>query len=69
MQYNAHIVKSSLMYGSSWDRGRFMKNFRFDTIYNITQELQDLHRFNIIVPVGSSASLMWYNIIYFWQKL
>ena len=30
-----------------------MKNFRFDTIRNITQEAQDL----LIVPVGSSTSL------------
>ncbi len=26
------------MYGSYWDRGHFMKNFHFKTIYNITQE-------------------------------
>ncbi len=44
------------MYVSSWDRGRFMKNFRFNTICNITQELQELYR-ETIVPVGSSASL------------
>ena len=27
--------------GSFLDRSRFMKNFRFDTICNITQELQE----------------------------
>ena len=42
---------------SSWDRGRFMKNFRFDTIHNITQEPQELYR-DSIVSVGSSASLI-----------
>ena len=30
------------MYGSSWERGRFMKNFRFNTSYNFTQESQEL---------------------------
>ena len=29
------------MYGSSWYRGHFMKNFLFDIICNITQEPQD----------------------------
>ncbi len=33
-------------YGSSWHRGRFMKNFRSDTICNITQEPQELERYN-----------------------
>ena len=33
------------MYGSSLDRSRFMKNFRFDTISKSTQELQDLQRY------------------------
>ena len=27
------------------DRGHFMKNFRFDTICNITEELQELNCF------------------------
>ena len=34
------------MYCSSWKRGNFVKNFRFDTICNITQEPQELHRYN-----------------------
>ncbi len=34
--------------------GRFMKNFRFNTISNITQETQELQRY--IVSVGSSIS-------------
>ena len=38
--------KQQLMYGSSCDRGRFMKNFCFDTIYNIAQEPQDLQRYD-----------------------
>ena len=36
--------RSIFMDGSSSDRGGFMKNFRFKTICNITQELQDLQR-------------------------
>ncbi len=40
------------MYGGSRDRGRFMKNFRFDTIWNITQEPQEL------VKVGSLEGLL-----------
>ncbi len=38
------FLKTSIMYDGSWDRGRFMKNFRFNTIYNITQEPQELLR-------------------------
>ena len=34
-----------------------MKNFSFNTIYNIVQEPQELHRFNN-VPVDLSASLL-----------
>ena len=30
-------------YDSSWDRGRFIKNFRFDTICKNIQEPQELH--------------------------
>ena len=46
------------MYVSSLDKGRFM-NFRFDTFCNITQEPQELQRFNCsIVNVGSIASLL-----------
>ncbi len=41
-------------------RGCFIMDFPFNTICNVyTQEPQELQ----IVPVGSSASLMWYNII------
>ena len=32
--------QNSSMYGGPWDSGGFMKNFRFDTICNIAQELQ-----------------------------
>ncbi len=46
----AYILKSSLMYGSSWDRG-FMKNFHCDTICNITQEPQELQKYNNIMSV------------------
>ena len=52
-EYNAYILETSwaLMYGGSWDRGCFMKNFHFDTICNIYSGtgLRDS-----IVPVGSS---------------
>ena len=34
---NTYVLKSSLMYGSSWEKGRFMKNFPSDTICNIIQ--------------------------------
>ncbi len=30
------------MYGSSRNQGRFMKNVRFDVVYNITHELQEI---------------------------
>ena len=37
-----HTLKNIFMYGHVYgtvlDRGRFMKNFHFDTIWNITQE-------------------------------
>ncbi len=38
------------------NRGSYMKKFRFNTNYNITQEPQELE--NTIVPVGSSTSPM-----------
>ncbi len=37
--------KKKNIYGSSCDRGRFMKKFCFDTISNITLEPQELHRY------------------------
>ena len=42
-------LKNSLKYGSSSEGGRFMKNFRFDIICNITQEPQELQRFNCFI--------------------
>ncbi len=42
------FLKANYIYGD------FMKNFRFVIICNITQEPQELQRFNF-VPVGSSA--------------
>ncbi len=36
--HKAYILKSGLMYGTSWDRSRFKKKFHFDTIANITRE-------------------------------
>ena len=51
-----NFLKSSLMYGTvtSCDGGDFMKNFRFNTICNVSQEPQELQ----IVPVGSSPNLL-----------
>ena len=40
------IKSSFIKYGSSWDSGRFMKNFHFDSICNITQDSQDLQQYN-----------------------
>ncbi len=51
--------KSSLMYSISLDSGRFMKNFRLDTICNIIQEPQDLRRFKWVCWF----SLLWSNFI------
>ncbi len=42
--------------GFSCDRGRFMKNFRFGTSYSIYYEIT--RTVDIIVPVGSSASML-----------
>ncbi len=50
-------INISLMYTTSWDKGLFMKNFRFETICNITQEPSHMTGRNLIVPVGSSVSL------------
>ncbi len=48
--------KKQLNVGSWWDRGRFMKNFRFNTICNITQEPQQLQRYNRACRfIGKSA--------------
>ena len=45
-----------------------MKNFRLDTIRNITQEPQELKR-DSVVPVGSPASVLLLNIINCCQNL
>ncbi len=42
---DTYLKKDTLIDGSPWDRGRFVKNFDFDTIYNITQE-SELQRYN-----------------------
>ncbi len=42
IHYNEYILKSTLMHVSSSDRGCFMKNFRFDSICNISQEQQEV---------------------------
>ena len=41
-----HLKKNSLMCGSSWDSCHFMKNLHFAFICNITQEPQELQRYN-----------------------
>ncbi len=39
-----------------WHRSRFMKNFRFDTIFNITQEPQEQLKFSFACGfIGKSA--------------
>ena len=62
---NACILKSSLMYGCSWDvLGRFI-NFRFNTICNITQEPQELSDTTVHVYrfVGKSAVIKYRQLI------
>ncbi len=55
------------MYGSSCDKSRFMKNFRFDTICNILGNHKNYR--DTIVPLNSSATygksaVMKYNQLY-----
>ncbi len=58
------------MYGSSWDRGRFMKDFRFDTICNSTQEPQDLQKFNCACEFIKYHQLLSKNYEYkYWQEI
>ncbi len=52
------------MLGSSWESGHFMKNFRSNSICNITQDSQELQRFNNYACAGFMG-----NIIHCWQKL
>ena len=52
------------MYGSSWDMGRFMKNFRSGTICNITQEPQRLQRYNYACGfIGKSAVIKYHHLL------
>ncbi len=78
MQYNAYTSKSSFMYVSSWDTGRFVKNFRFNTIGNVIQELQELQRLNCACGVigkfigGDAIAVKSYKYqreIVFWSVL
>ena len=57
-------LKSSLIYGSFWHRGRFMKTFRFDTICNITQEPQALLILNCACGfIGKSALIKYQQLL------
>ncbi len=60
--------KSNSLYVSSCSRGCCMKNFRFDTICNITQEPPELQRHNTFVHVGSLVSLLLQTTISWYQK-
>ena len=43
---------------------RFMKNFRFDTICNITQKAQKLQRFNCVCGfIGKSALIKCHQLL------
>ncbi len=45
-------------------RGRFMKNFRFNTICNITQEPQELQRYNRACRfIGKSAVMKRHQLL------
>ena len=55
--YNACILKSSLMYGSSWDRDRFRRTF-VSTLFAASLKNHKNYR-EAILPVGSSVSLLW----------
>ncbi len=58
------MFKNSLQYGSSCDRGRFMKNFRFETLCNITQESQDPQTFNCACGfIGKSAVTKYHQLL------
>ncbi len=50
------FLKSRLIYGTSWDRGRFMKNFRFDKIYKLLRNHSNYRE--LIVAAGSTASVL-----------
>ena len=52
------------MYGSSWDRDCFIKNFCFNTICNITQETQKLQRCNCACGfIGKSAVIKYHQLL------
>ncbi len=45
-------------------RGRFMKNFRFNTICNITQEPKELQRYNHACRfIGKSAVIKCHQVL------
>ncbi len=53
-------LKSSLMYYSSWDRSRLMKNFCFTTICNTTQGPPELEKYNCICGFTSKSVVIKY---------
>ncbi len=59
-----HALKIGFKFGSSLDGGRFMKNFRFDTICNITQESQEIQRFNCACgSIVKSAVIKYHQLL------
>ena len=55
------FLKSCLTNGSSCDSNYFMKNFHFDAICNITQEPQELQRFNCACGFISKSTVIRYH--------
>ncbi len=55
--------KNSLMYGISKDRGRLMKTFRLDTICNISQEPQELQKFNYACRFIGEAVIKYHKLL------
>ena len=49
------------MYGSSYDGDRFVKNFCFNPICIIIQELQELQRYNCACGFISKSAVIIYN--------
>ena len=54
--------KNSLKYGSSSDRGRFMKNFRFETICNTILSYEP-HRHFLWVHLLKSAVIKYHQLL------
>ncbi len=51
------------MYGSWWDRDPIMKNFRFNTICNITQKPKELQRYNRACRFIGKCAVIKYQLL------